>query len=1274
MKCLSVLFFAFGFTFFLNSASSSELLGREQGTRMTRIPIRGDKTEYKGNVGIRTTYETAQGKAIIFGYTYFVTGDRYEVTMSGGSVSGDPGFTLIEDGCNGTHLGNGDECIVRIKFDAPSVGSKSVTYSYDYVKLDWEAEDPPGVSTGRTIEEPTIVNVIARKPDEPVSCPMIRESSVIRVDGLSFGERIPIVGTNFDIVYSSEFAPQYLVDYENVNRKRSFNTEGWTFSIQHFYNIEEKRLFKGDGTSYVRDSIKQTNGQHWVFDGDEVYVFDTDGKHLRTRTILTGAIKWEFAYGVNGRLITMTDAFGNVTQFHRNANDRLNKITSPFGSETLINRNNDSMITKVINPRNEAHEMEYDVGTDLLKKFITPFGRTTLIEYDARGRLVSTRKGSGGYDFVRSSTSLGSQIEETTRGGQKTTYQTSQHYSGSHSRTEVSPSGFTKVFSRAANGAYLSEDPLNKIALTKANDIRFGSVAPTTSGVTNQVGNKTKKVSYSQEITGATGYFVFDSLKEVTEINGLIWKSTFNRAANSIVNLSPEGVTSTTKVDAHERIIEFKLHQDTPFSVEYDSFGRTKKVYQGSHNQFEYFYDVNGNLERVVNARNETTSFTYDLAGRLRSSTKDGRTTNYSYDRDGLLVGVTPPGRTLHEFRYDSVGDVRQYTPPVAPYMDRRSTLYERNKDRQLIRLYRPQEPLVDFIYDSKGRISKASSGGQNQTYQYKPQTELVDSLTSFGGVKSLFQYFGSTTSSERQVLLENPNFESEISYQFDNNFRPHLRKISADFLSMPSNTTTSYNKDGSPIKIGDMDLTYESGTGRLYSTALDQISDRYEYDSYGQLYSYKAFVGASTTPIFLYTLDRDIAGRVVGKTETVLGMTTRYQYEFDAQGRLKNVLKNGALDSSYQYDDNGNRTSALINGQNRVAAYDSQDRLYSYGINTYQYNANGDLISAEKGLLRKTSFSYDPLGRLKSVVLPSSKSIEYILDGSGNRFARKVNGAIASRSIFENFARVAYYFDETERQSKEFVFGTSVSSPDYMIYRGSKYRFIKDHLGSPRLVVRSSDGVVAQQMDYTVWGETLMDTNRGFQPYGFAGGILDQDTQLLKFGARNYDPEVGRWTSKDPILFMGGDANLYGYTWNDPVNFVDPMGLWGFQIGVGAGGMLGLGGAGFSGGLAVTYSQSHGLQIGGYLSSQWNGGIGASAGRGIQASVSPNACSLQDLGGTSPVVGVDTPLFGASVSGSSSNPQFGISVGPSLGAAVYGGAQGTQVFPFYMSSPQGAH
>ncbi|QPJ63783.1 MAG: RHS repeat-associated core domain-containing protein [Candidatus Nitronauta litoralis] len=128
-------------------------------------------------------------------------------------------------------------------------------------------------------------------------------------------------------------------------------------------------------------------------------------------------------------------------------------------------------------------------------------------------------------------------------------------------------------------------------------------------------------------------------------------------------------------------------------------------------------------------------------------------------------------------------------------------------------------------------------------------------------------------------------------------------------------------------------------------------------------------------------------------------------------------------------------------------------------------------------------------------------------------------------------------------------------------------YRIISDHLGSPRFVIDISNGTTALELSYDEWGvETIVSGNRDLIPFGFAGGLYDKDTKLVRFGARDYDPEIGRWTSKDPIEFEGGDTNLfgyvdsvgkplvetnlYGYTPQDPVNFIDLNGLWYIDVG----------------------------------------------------------------------------------------------------------------------------
>src|SRR5262249_10511101 len=122
------------------------------------------------------------------------------------------------------------------------------------------------------------------------------------------------------------------------------------------------------------------------------------------------------------------------------------------------------------------------------------------------------------------------------------------------------------------------------------------------------------------------------------------------------------------------------------------------------------------------------------------------------------------------------------------------------------------------------------------------------------------------------------------------------------------------------------------------------------------------------------------------------------------------------------------------------------------------------------------------------------------------------------------------------------FVYTGSSNVPAYMIKGGVTYRIITDQLGSPRLVIDVATGVISQRMDFDEFGIVVLDTNPGFQPFGFAGGLDHPLTGLVHFGAREYDAESGRWTATDPGGFSSG-PNLYVYAGNDPVDLTDPLG-----------------------------------------------------------------------------------------------------------------------------------
>ncbi|MCZ7591316.1 MAG: polymorphic toxin type 33 domain-containing protein [Kiritimatiellae bacterium] len=225
---------------------------------------------------------------------------------------------------------------------------------------------------------------------------------------------------------------------------------------------------------------------------------------------------------------------------------------------------------------------------------------------------------------------------------------------------------------------------------------------------------------------------------------------------------------------------------------------------------------------------------------------------------------------------------------------------------------------------------------------------------------------------------------------------------------------------------------------------------------------------------------------------------------------------------------------------------YDAQDRLLGYGATTYQYDDRGTLTNKSVGGVG-TAYRYDARGSLLAVSSTVS-AIRYSVDPLGRRIAKSVNGTTVQRLVYQDFLKPIAELNADGSVKSRFVYATRVNVPDYMVRSGTTYRIITDHLGSVRLVVDAQTGAIAQRMDYDEWGNVLEDTNPGFQPFGFAGGLYDPDTGLTRFGYRDYDATTGRWLAKDPILFGGGQANLYLYCHGDSINYFDPWGLGEYQ------------------------------------------------------------------------------------------------------------------------------
>jgi len=215
---------------------------------------------------------------------------------------------------------------------------------------------------------------------------------------------------------------------------------------------------------------------------------------------------------------------------------------------------------------------------------------------------------------------------------------------------------------------------------------------------------------------------------------------------------------------------------------------------------------------------------------------------------------------------------------------------------------------------------------------------------------------------------------------------------------------------------------------------------------------------------------------------------------------------------------------------------------LTKYGTNIYTYTLNGELKTKgnPEGV---TVYDHDPMGNLVQVILPNSTVIGYTYDAKNRRVAKMVNGFITERLIYKDQLAPIAKVDADGNVLEEYIYGTGINSPDYIRKDGVNYRVIKDLLGSVRMIDNASTGEIVKEIEYDEFGNITTETGTYSIPFGFAGGLQDRDTGLIHFGARWYDPEVGRWISKEPLGFEGS-MNFYSYCDGDPVNYVDVTGL----------------------------------------------------------------------------------------------------------------------------------
>jgi RHS repeat-associated protein len=221
---------------------------------------------------------------------------------------------------------------------------------------------------------------------------------------------------------------------------------------------------------------------------------------------------------------------------------------------------------------------------------------------------------------------------------------------------------------------------------------------------------------------------------------------------------------------------------------------------------------------------------------------------------------------------------------------------------------------------------------------------------------------------------------------------------------------------------------------------------------------------------------------------------------------RYQVVITNNSVARTLTYDLNGNETSVVT----------------ATATNTYEWDAADRLVAINSGINR-SEFTYDGLGRRVRIV-------------------EKVNGVAQNTNLFLWCStELCEQRDSTGGTVIKRFFGRGEQMS------GTNYYFTRDHLGSVREMTDGT-GAIRARYEYDPYGRRTKVSGDFEADFAFTGHYYHPISGLYLTLYRAYDSDTSRWLSRDPIGERGG-VNEYSYVSNQPLVFVDPMGLSDYDV-----------------------------------------------------------------------------------------------------------------------------
>ncbi|MBI2183589.1 MAG: RHS repeat-associated core domain-containing protein [Thaumarchaeota archaeon] len=493
--------------------------------------------------------------------------------------------------------------------------------------------------------------------------------------------------------------------------------------------------------------------------------------------------------------------------------------------------------------------------------------------------------------------------------------------------------------------------------------------------------------------------------------------------------------------------------------------------------------------------------------------------TDQTYDKAGNILTVKDAKNQLTRFYYDDLNRNNKTT-----YPDNKNETKKYDQIGNLVNATDAKGQILKTSYDEQGRIRKIT---------YPNSTTATFSFDKNGNRVSMNDLVSSTT-----------------------DFYDPLNRVLSEAKTVDGSTyVTSYSYDA------------ESRLTRLVYPDSKPLT--YEYDGLDRVKSLN-----STLASFTYTID--------GKVKTISygnGLQTTYSY--DSRSRATRiVVKDGEvrrLDLNYTYASNGNVKNITSIGATESYGYDGLDRLTSstgpWGTITYTYDQVGNRLTKREGNTT-VAYTYGTYNRLTS----TNSSLTFTYANNGNTFSKIEGGDtwnytynynnMMTKAVKNGVTQGQYFYDGENRRVKviegstliilfsglNIIYQKNVTSggESKFLYanslliaknNGSLTYYHQDSLGSTRLTTSASK-LQLFASNYKPFGP--QHNANSTEKIKYTGKWEDSPTKLYYFGASYYDPEIGRFTTQDPVCSCAEPSTLnrYVYANDNPLKFTDPTGL----------------------------------------------------------------------------------------------------------------------------------